>query len=220
MSTVKVDLSAIGISAEVQEKAPVQDIKSRTWSSQVAKCVVKEAAVFKTASGATMFKLVIANEAGDTYEEYFNTKYVAKNDDKDGKFKAGDEVENMSGVSIVTALVAATGCTDINAKDAVFKAYKEENQAGKALLGVIGKVALFAIREIHTEGAQYPQSNEISLITDLDGNNAKGEEVMSKFIKLIETNPILNRKAKDGATTEAATTGSAEAKDAVKNMKF
>ena len=81
-------------------------------------------------------------------------------------------------------------------------------------------VALFAIREIHTEGAQYPQSNEISLITDLDGNNAKGEEVMSKFIKLIETNPILNRKAKDGATTAAATAGSAEAKDAVKNMKF
>ena len=57
-------------------------------------------------------------------------------------------------------------------------------------------------------------------ITDLDGNNAKGEEVMSKFIKLIETNPILNRKAKDGATTAAATAGSAEAKDAVKNMKF
>ena len=219
MSTT-VDLSAIGISAEVQEKAPVQDIKSRTWSSQVAKCVIKEAAVFKTASGATMFKLVIANEAGDTYEEYFNTKYVAKNDDKDGKFKAGEEVENMGGVSIVTALVAATGCKDINAKDAVFKAYKEENQAGKALLGVIGKVALFAIREIHTEGAQYPQSNEIALITDLDGNNAKAEEVMSKFIKLIETNPILNRKAKDGATTAAATAGSAEAKDAVKNMKF
>ena len=215
-----VDLSAIGISAEVQEKAPVQDIKSRTLSSQVAKCVIKEAAVFKTTSGATMFKLVIANEAGDTYEEYFNTKYVAKTDDKDGKFKAGEEVENMGGVSIVTALVAATGCNDINAKDAVFKAYKEENQAGKALLGVIGKVALFAIREIHTEGAQYPQSNEISLITDLDGNNAKGEEVMSKFVKLIETNPILNRKAKDGATTAAATAGSAEAKDAVKNMKF
>ena len=43
---------------------------------------------------------------------------------------------------------------------------------------------------------------------------------MSKFIKLIETNPILNRKAKDGATTSATTAGSAEAKDAVKNMKF
>lgn len=215
-----VDLSAIGISAEVQAKAPVQDIKSRTWSSQVSKCVINEAAVFKTQSGATMFKLSISNENGDKYEEYANTKYVAKNDDRDGKFKAGEEVENMAGVSLVTALVAATGCTDIAAKPAKFKAYAVEEQEGMALTGVIGKVALFAIREIHTEGAQYPQSNEISLITDLDGNNAKGEEVMSKFIKLIETNPILNRKAKDGATTAAATAGSAEAKDAVKNMKF
>ena len=114
MSTT-VDLSAIGISAETQAKAPAQDIKSRTWSSQVAKCVIKEAAVFKTTSGATMFKLSIENENGDKYEEYANTKYVAKNDDKDGKFKTGDEVENMAGVSLVTALVAATGCTDIAA---------------------------------------------------------------------------------------------------------
>jgi len=125
----------------------------------------------------------------------------------------------MAGVSLITALVAATGCTDIAAKPAKFKAYAVEEQEGMALTGVIGKVALFAIREIHTEGAQYPQSNEISLITDLDGNNAKGEEVMSKFIKLIETNPILNRKAKDGATA-SATAGSAEAKAAVKDMKF
>ena len=72
MSKTTVDLSAIGISAEVQAKAPVQDIKSRTWSSQVAKCVIKEAAVFKTASGATMFKLSIENENGDKYEEYAN----------------------------------------------------------------------------------------------------------------------------------------------------
>lgn len=219
MSTI-VDLSAIGISAEVQEKAPVQDIKSRTWSSQVVKCSVKEAAVFKTASGATMFKLAIVNEAGDNYEEYFNTKYVAKADDKDGKFKAGEEVENMSGVSIVTALVAATGCKDINAKDTTFKAYKEENQSGKALLGLIGKVALFGIREIHTEGAQYPQSNEISMITDLQGNNSKGEEVMSKFSALIEKTPIINRKAKEGATQAATTEGSEEAKAAVKSMTF
>ena len=220
MSNTTVDLSAIGISAETQAKAPAQDIKSRTWSSQVAKCIIKEAAVFKTASGATMFKLSIENENGDKYEEYANTKYIAKADDKDGKFKAGDEVENMAGVSLVTALVAATGCTDIAAKPAKFKAYAVEEQEGMALTGIINKIALFAIREIHTEGAQYPQSNEISLITDLDGNNAKGEEVMSKFVKLIETNPILNRKAKDGATTAAATAGSAEAKDAVKNMKF
>lgn len=218
--SVVVDLSSIGISAEAVEKAPAQEIKSRTWSSQATKCVVKEAAVFKTSSGATMFKLVISNEAGDNYEEYFNTKYVAKSDDKDGKFKKGDEVENMSGVSTITGLVNASGATDIAAKPGKFKAYKEENQDGLVLTGLIGKVAMFGIREINTEGSQYPQSNEIGIITDLKGNNAKGEEVLQKFRDLIEKNPILVRKAKEGQAGGTSSQPDAAAQEAVKNMKF
>ena len=215
---MSVDLSAIGISAEAVEKAPVQEIKSRIWSSQVSKLVVKEAGVFKTKSGATMFKLVAENQDRDTYEEYFNTKYVAKKDDKDGKFKAGEEVENMSGVSILTGLVAATGIQDIGAKPGTFKAYKEENQEGMVLTGVIGKVALFGIREINDPNSQYPQSNEIGLITDLDGKNAKGEEVMEKFKALIEKTPVLERKLKEGSTPAAGP--DKDAQEQVKNMKF
>lgn len=218
--SVVVDLSSIGISAEAVEKAPAQEIKSRTWSSQVAKCVVKEAAVFKTASGATMFKLVVANEAGDNYEEYFNTKYISKSDDKDGKFKKGDEVENMGGVTIVTGLVNAVGVADIAAKPSKFKAYKVEEQDGLVLTGLIGKVAMFGIREINTEGSQYPQSNEIGIITDLKGNNAKGEEVLEKFKALIEKTPILVRKAKEGQTGGTSSQPDAAAQEAVKNMKF
>lgn len=201
MSTV--DLSSLGISAEAQEKAPEQKISSGVWESQVAKMVIKEAASFETVSGATMFKVTLANEEEKEYTEYFNTKYKAKKDDPKGKYKTGEMVENMGGVSMVNGLVAASGVSDIGPKPGTFKAFSEDQQNGVVVTGLINKVVLVGIREIEDPNSEYPQSNEIAIITDLDGKNSKGEEVMTKFKELIEKTPVLKRKLKSGGSNNS-----------------
>lgn len=213
-----VDLSSIGISAETVAAAPAQEMASSVWESQAVKLSIKEAAVFKTASGATMFKFVGLNEEGREFTEYANTKYIAKKDDPNGKFKAGEQVENMSGVSLVTGIIAATGITDIGAKEAVFKAYANDSQAGTALTGLIGKVAIFGIREVNDPNSDFPESNEIAIVTDLSGNNKDGKEVLQKFKDLIAKSPVKKKKLKAGATR--ATAASGDSAEAIANADF
>lgn len=175
------------------------------WNSGAYKVDIKEAAIFNTDSGATMFKLVLKDPEADKELTYYaNTAYKAKKDADD--VKKGDKVENKAGTKIFKSLLSALHLepTALTITDTTIEAYGKENTPAKSL-GLEGRGLIALVREVDdsANSDKYPLSNDIESFTDIEGKIDGSVEPLEKWKAKIEKTPVLVKKAKKGGAKQA-----------------
>ena len=193
------------IGAETLANAEAQEIRTGAgvWESGVYDVVFTEFFLFKSKHGAGMLKCTIQDQDENTFTTYVNVKK------KDG-------TDNDIGARFVKGALDAVG-VDMNSatiKQIVGDYYAEKNQDVNSVDSVLNKPLKACVRQVHTEGAEYENSNEIEAFLDKQGKNGKGEDQLEAFAAKIEKQPILERKAKTPAGGDGAANGGAPAPDA------
>ena len=204
MSTLNADfLSGMGMDEKVVKETEAQEIHEgfTPIESGAYKAEIKELATFKTASGATMMKIVthLIKEDKEIIE-YTNT--VKR-----------DGTPNKIGQEAFAHLLDAICGEDksaLSVKKEQIKAYAKEAE-GSVVKGIAGKPFIAMVRSIHTTGSKYEFSNEVEPYANTAGQNIKGEDLVEAFKKKILDKPVLERTEKAQAGGSSATTGTTTA---------
>ena len=196
-------LADLGMDEKVVEKAETQEIREgkKIIDSGAYKAEIKELAIFKSGSGATMMKIVthIEKENIDIVE-YQNTVK------KDG------EPNPIGQATFKHALDAIVGDdkSTLSHKKEEIEAYAKKVE-GTVVKGLSGKPFIALVREVFKEGDSYPKDNVVEAFAKVDGTNSKGEDLLEKFNKTIAENPVRIIKNKGGNANSGATTGKVKA---------
>jgi len=179
------------IGKETLENAEAQEIRtgSGVWESGAYDVIFTEFFLFKSKSGAGMLKCTIADKNDKELTVYVNIKK------KDGS-------DNEIGARFIKGALDAVG-VDINAakvETIVADYYGEKDKEVNSISDVLKKPLKACVRQVHTEGTEYENSNEIEAFLDKQGRNTKGEDQLEAFQTKIEKQPILERKAKGNGT--------------------
>ncbi len=163
--------------------------------SGVYGATIKSLFTFTSSKGAGMLQAVIHVTSSDRdITIYQNTKK------KDGK-------PNDIGTRTFKSIIAAANAdmSELSTKTEKVKAYGKEVD-GKVVKGLDGKKIAVLVRAVFEEGAKFENYNEIEAYAKADGTNANGEDLLEEFKAKIEKTPVLNRKAKEGASTGSSST--------------
>ena len=183
-------LEELGIEESTWKEAEAQTVNEgfKPIESGVYKATIKELGQFKTDNGAVMLKAKIALTDLIDHEIDFYQNIKKKNGE-----------DNPIGVASLKHILEAlnVSASEIGIKNGEIEAYGKKREA-KLITGVTGKPFLAFVRQVHEAGAKYENYNEVEGFARIDGTNAKGEDIATKYKEKIEKTPILERKAKSG----------------------
>ena len=159
------------------------------------KMVIKQLAVFETASKAKMLKIELqhADDPEKTYTEYANTSYIDK--------KTKELTENKSGASMFKSLMSAIKLEPAQATTSIekIKAYGKDVENATVVTNATGRSCIALIREVNDPNQeQYQDSNQVEAFADIETNINSSTEAYDKWMAKIESTPKLMRKLKSG----------------------
>lgn len=189
-------LNELGLDTAAYDKAEAQEVKPafEALPSDAYKGKVKQLATFTTEKGAGMLIAIVAVDGQDRdITVYQNVKK------KDG---SANEIGTATFKHIVES--TNTPMSELSVKVEEITAYGKKVQ-GKVVQGIAGKPMMALVRQVFEEGAKFESYNEIEAYAKPDGTNSKGEDLVATFKEKVEKTPILNRKAKEGTASGAAT---------------
>jgi len=197
-------LDDIGIDKEIYEKTEAQDIRDgySILPSGAYTAKVQELATFTTANGARQFKVQLYIPSEDRTMDFYQT-ITNGNGDK-------NEIGTRSFRHLIDAM--NTPESDFTVVNETIKVRGKDIEA-KAVKGVKDKTVIAMIMEVHQKGAYYEESNEVTAWARVDGTNAKGEDIVTKFNNKIAEKPILKKPDKITSTKSTNTQNSELKKD-------
>ena len=187
-------LAKAGVDQEVFNKSEAQSVSTfELIPSGAYKANVTELITFKTEKGATQLKVVVKlKDSGKELKEFQNLNK------KDG-------TPNEIGTATFRHILDAFGpaVDNLTTAEEEVVGYKEKVKAS-VVKGTENIDIIVLVREVHQDGADFEDTNEIEGFLRIDGTNAKGEELVSKFMEKIEEKPVRIKKSKGGSSSKSA----------------
>ncbi len=187
-------LAKAGVDQEVFNKSEAQSVSTfELIPSGAYKANVTELITFKTEKGATQLKVVVKlKDSGKELKEFQNLNK------KDG-------TPNEIGTATFRHILDAFGpaVDNLTTAEEEVVGYKEKVKVS-VVKGTENIDIIVLVREVHQDGADFEDTNEIEGFLRIDGTNAKGEELVSKFMEKIEEKPVRIKKSKGGSSSKSA----------------